>query len=653
VWLTLPYRSTRFLPPWNASPGGLELSEQSEQSEQFEVLLHYLQQSRGFDFTGYKRATLVRRVQKRMSEVGIGDFSEYLDYLQVHPEEFAQLFNTILINVTSFFRDRDAWDFLAREVIPRLLERKPGDEPIRCWCAGTASGEEAYSLAMLLSEALGIETFIRRVKIYATDVDEEALAEARPSGNTSKDLENVPREYADRYFELVGSRYMFRGDLRRSLIFGRHDLVQDAPISRIDLLVCRNTLMYFTAETQARVLARLHYALTDGGFLFLGKAEMLLTHTHLFTPVELRQRIFTKVPKMTLRDRLTLVSQAGNAEAGRHLDRQVRRLEMVTEAMPLAQLVLDAAGNLALINEKARKWFRLHRRDVGRPLQDLEISYRPLELRSLLEQAYTERRPMTALNVERRNGDNEVQHLDVFVTPLFEKGTSLLGASVTFMDVSNSNRLQDELERSRQKLETAYEELQSTNEELETTNEELQSTVEELETTNEELQSSNEELVTMNEELESTNSELQAINGELRLRTDEVEEVNSFMQSVLANLQLGVVVVDAELRVRMWYGRSEDLWGLRPAEVQGQPLSNLDIGLPVAEVQRLARSCLTKAKGTQELIVEATNRRGRSIRCRIVASPLRLGSGPGVVLLTEDLSEAARPGDGDALQNER
>jgi two-component system CheB/CheR fusion protein len=221
------------------------------------------------------------------------------------------------------------------------------------------------------------------------------------------------------------------------------------------------------------------------------------------------------------------------------------------------------------------------------------------------------------------------------------------------MDVSNSNRLQDELERSRQKLETAYEELQSTNEELETTNEELQSTVEELETTNEELQSSNEELVTMNEELESTNSELQAINGELRLRTDEVEEVNSFMQSVLANLQLGVVVVDAELRVRMWYGRSEDLWGLRPAEVQGQPLSNLDIGLPVAEVQRLARSCLTKAKGTQELIIEATNRRGRSIRCRIVASPLRLGSGPGVVLLTEDLSEAARPGDGDALQNER
>jgi two-component system CheB/CheR fusion protein len=614
----------------------------TEQNNEFEALLLYLQQSRGFDFTGYKRSTLMRRVQKRMSQVSIGDFTEYLDYLQVHPEEFAQLFNTILINVTSFFRDPDAWTYLGREVLPRVMESKGQDEPIRCWCAGTASGEEAYSLAIMLTEALGVEQFRHRVKIYATDVDEEALAQARLAGHSSREIEAVPQHLVERYFELIGTRYAFRNDLRRSLIFGRHDLVQDAPISRLDLLVCRNTLMYFTAETQARVLARLHYALNDGGYLFLGKAEMLLTHTNLFTPVDLRHRLFTKVPKVTLRDRLMVVSQAGNPEASHHLGRQIRMLELVNDAMPAAQVVVDASGHVVLVNERARTWFRLNPRDVGRPLQDLEVSYRPLELRSLIEQAYSERRQVSVLNIERRNGDTDVQFLDLYVTPLLENDHGVLGASIIFAEVTHFHRLQEELERSRQELETAYEELQSTNEELETTNEELQSTVEELETTNEELQSSNEELETMNEELESTNSELQAINGELRQRTEEVEEVNAFMESVLGGLQLGVVVVDSELRVKMWYGRSEDLWGLRAGEVYDQPLMGLDIGLPLNEVRSLVRSVLASEGEIHERVLDATNRRGRTIRCRVVASVGAMVSGdtPNVVLLMEELKRS-------------
>src|SRR5215469_4612447 len=548
----------------------------TERNPDFEALLLYLQQSRGFDFTGYKRSTLMRRVLKRMGQVGLDQFSDYLDHLQVHPDEFAQLFNTILINVTSFFRDSEAWTFLGRDVLSRLLDSKAETEPVRCWCAGTASGEEAYTLAILLAEALGVETFRQRVKIYATDVDEEALAQARQAGYAPRDLEGMLPHFADRYFELVGARYVFRSDLRRSLIFGRHDLVQDAPISRLDLLVCRNTLMYFTAETQARVLARLHYALNDNGFLFLGKAEMLLTHTNLFTPVDLRHRLFAKVPKVSLRDRLMVVSQAGHPDAGNHLGRQIRMLELVNDAMPAAEIVIDATGQVVLTNERARTWFRLNTRDVGRPLQDLEVSYRPLELRSLIDQAYSERRQIGVSNIERRNGDSEVQFMDLCVTPLLENDHGVLGASIIFTDVTRFHRLQEELERSRQELETA--------------NEELQSTVEELETTNEELQSSNEELETMNEELESTNSELQAINGELRQRTDEVEQVNSFMESVLSSLQLGVVVVDADLRVKMWYGRSEDLWGLRATEVYDQPLMTLDIGLPLTEVRSLVRA---------------------------------------------------------------
>src|SRR5262245_6661110 len=233
----------------------------------------------------------MRRVEKRMHAVQVADFEGYGDYLEVHPEEFALLFDTILINVTSFFRDWPSWDFLRAEILPRVLDNKSPDEPVRVWSAGCASGEEAYTLAMLFAEALGAEAFQRRVKIYASDVDEHALGQARAASYTAAQLEPVPAELRERYFTVNGDRFVFRADLRRTVIFGRHDLVQDAPISRLDLLVCRNTLMYLNAETQTKILARFHFALNDTGVLFLGKAEMLLTHGNLFVPLELRHRV--------------------------------------------------------------------------------------------------------------------------------------------------------------------------------------------------------------------------------------------------------------------------------------------------------------------------------------------------------------------------
>jgi two-component system CheB/CheR fusion protein len=274
----------------------------AQPNKEFEALLEYLQRTRGFDFAAYKRPSLMRRMAKRMQMIKIEDFTDYMDYLEVHPEEFAQLFDTILINVTSFFRDQDAWDFLAQHIIPKILNQKRPDEPIRVWSAGCASGEETYSIAILLAEALEADPLRDRVKIYATDVDEEALNLARHASYSEKDLEPVPPELREKYFESASNRYVFRNDLRRSIIFGRHDLIQDAPISHLDLLTCRNTLMYFNAEIQSRIMAHFHFALNDRGYLFLGRAEMLLTHTNIFTPVELRYRIFSKVPKIQMRE---------------------------------------------------------------------------------------------------------------------------------------------------------------------------------------------------------------------------------------------------------------------------------------------------------------------------------------------------------------
>src|SRR4051812_13980891 len=217
----------------------------SVESKDFENLLDYLKRSRGFDFGAYKRTTLQRRIEKRMQMVKVEKFSDYIDILEVQPEEFAHLFNTILINVTSFFRDPGAWEYLSSDIIPKLLEIKGPSEPIRAWSAACASGEEAYTLAIVLAEAIGIENFHERVKIYATDVDDEELGKARLASYSEKQVLEVPENFRNKYFERTGDRYIFNRELRRSIIFGRNDLIQDAPISRIDLLVCRNALMYF------------------------------------------------------------------------------------------------------------------------------------------------------------------------------------------------------------------------------------------------------------------------------------------------------------------------------------------------------------------------------------------------------------------------
>jgi two-component system CheB/CheR fusion protein len=592
--------------------------------QDLEVLLDYLRRSRGFDFTGYKRASLSRRIDKRMQIVGADGYLSYLDHLEVDPEEFTQLFNTILINVTSFFRDPPTWEYLSAEILPRLAAAKPDGEPLRLWSAGCASGEEAYTLAMVTAEAMGTDAARDRVKIYATDVDEEALNQARQARYSAKQVEGIPPELLERYFERNEHGYVFSKELRRSVIFGRHDLIQDAPISRIDLLVCRNTLMYLNSETQARVLARFSFALRDRGYLMLGKAETLLAHSNLFSAVDLKRRVLQKIPGATLRERLLVLADAGRpvGNAGPPED---RLRDAALEASSEAQIVVDADGYLAIANSRAQALFNLGPDDIGRPFQDLEVSYRPLELRSRIQQVYVDRRPSQIEEVEWTTATGEIVHLEAQVLPLTEikeVNQALLGASISFTDVTQSRRYKQELEQANQGLEDAYAELQSTNEELETTNEELQSTVEELETTNEELQSTNEELETMNEEMQSTNDELQTINDELGQRTSELHQLTELLESIWAGLGGAVAVLDPELRVLVWNQGIEDLWGLRQEEVQGQQFLNLDIGLPVDQVLPTLRRAMSGDNGSQSTVVQATNRRGKMVTCRVTCSPL-------------------------------
>ncbi len=582
-------------------------------------LLKYIQVTRGFDFQGYKPASLARRIRKRMGTLGIEGFEAYQEYLELHQDEFRELFNTILINVTSFFRDPESWEALREAAVMPLLAAKR-TEPIRVWSAGCASGEEAYSIAITLAEALGTDQFRERVKIYGTDVDEDALNTARHAAYSDRQLENVPPELRAKYFEAVDGVYAFRKDLRRQVIFGRHDLITDAPISRVDLLACRNTLMYFNAETQARILGRFHFALNDSGYLFLGRAETLMTQGQMFIPVDLKRRISRKRIRVASRESYrigqAIVSTIEGQDAAAHLR------AAALEASPLALMVLDAEGRVITASERTRSLFGLHETDVGRPLRDLQLSYRPVELRSVIERVESERRTVSVKEVEWRGHGGEVRWLDLTVTPVLGEDGKIQGTLVTFTDMTSHRRLQRELEQSHMELETAYEELQSTNEELETTNEELQSTVEELETTNEELQSTNEELETMNEELQSANEELETINDEVRQRSDDLNLANRFLESVLTSLRSGVAVVDRELRLLAWSRHAEELWGLRADEVNGQHLLNLDIGLPVQRLRPALKACLAGEKSQDQTTLEAVNRRGRKILCQVTCSPL-------------------------------
>ena len=321
-----------------------------------------------------------------------------------------------------------------------------------------------------------------------------------------------------------------------------------------------------------------------------------------------------------------------------HTGPNARLREISFDQDPTAQFVVDVKSHLLLANERARTLFGLTPRDLGRPLQDLEVSYRPADLRSCIDEAHSRHQVVQLREVAWPTAGGEPRYFNVQVTPIVDAAETPLGSKIIFTDVTRQRELQEELQRSRQELETAYDELQSTNEELETTNEELQSTVEELETTNEELQSTNEELETMNEELQSTNEELETVNQELRQRGTDLSRSNVFLGGILRSVPLAIIVLDEQLRVELWNDVAADLWGLRANEVHGQHFFGLDIGLPVEQLKQPIAGLMRQGDNRFETEINAMNRRGRQIRLRVQCVSIGAADqGRGIIILMEEL----------------
>jgi two-component system, chemotaxis family, CheB/CheR fusion protein len=606
----------------------------------FEKLIHYIQESRGFDFRGYKRSSLRRRIRLRMEHISVDNFSAYHDFLEAHPQEFAELLDTILINVTSFFRDPEAWDVLKQEVLPKLLV--PGrSDPIRIWSIGCASGEEAYTLAILFAEALGAGEFARRVKIYATDLDDAALNTARHAAYPARDVEHVPEALLEKYFERTNHHYVVSRELRKAVIFGRHNIVDDAPISRIDLLVCRNLMIYLATDTQNAVLPRLHYALADNGIMFLGKAETQLARSKLFKPFDLKHRLFQKVPQEWRRmpgGRALLNGERRNGTTSP----QVSLLDAIVDNAISAYIAVDTDGIVVFVNAQARRMLDVGEADVGRPFHDLPISYRPVELRRHIEETQRQGRPLRLEHQAHQRAANDQVWLTIDVVPLGRDG-SPFATLLAFTDTTRTFQLQQELEAVQESLETTIEELQSANEELETTNEELQSTNEELETTNEELQSTNEELETTNEELRSTNEHLEIVNDELRRQSDVAQNYRRYTDAILRSTDAGIIVLDQGQKVRSWNQWSQNAWGLREEEAVGQNFIELDVGLPVHELETAVRKAVADGRAA-DMRVNGVDRRGRSIQWRVRVSPLLYDdrTARGAMLIVEEVAAATR-----------
>jgi two-component system, chemotaxis family, CheB/CheR fusion protein len=547
--------------------------------------VQYLAQERGPDLRGYKQSSLERRIRQRMAQVGVSSFGAYLKRVRENPTENLDLLSTVLINVTEFFRDPQAWQALRDEALPSVLTAIQPGSSLRFWSIGCSSGEEAYSLAIVIAEYLGEDLFDYNIKIYGTDSDEDALNIARRAEYSQEKLRHMPPHLREKYFIGRGSVVRVGRDIRRLTIFGRSNILSDAPISHCDIVVCRNVLIYFDTNTQNQVLSRIRYALEPGGILFLGKAESKLADSTVLRPLNAKWRIFQKfVPDNRegageLRARSRLPAGAGV------MKHEMESLQLyqryILETVRSGLVALDADDIVLNHNENfLRVWAMKSNKLTGKRLQDTELIYRCPELLARLEGTRSSKGESLHFQCPLK-ANSEERTISVVIRPVMADKDERVGTIIHAEDITEQVRVQNTVEQ----LGVASEELQSANEELETTNEELQSTNEELATTNEELQSLNEELENMNEELVD--------------RSQELQQLTQRYAETLKSMPWPVVLVDDNEQIQLWNAAAQRLFGVGETSVVGVDLDQLPVQVEMrSALIRRYRTALQKGKGS-------------------------------------------------------
>ena len=548
----------------------------------------------GHDFSGYKKLTFVRRVQRRMQIRQIEQVDAYLQLLGSDPEEVGLLFRDLLINVTSFFRDPEAFEVLASQVIPSLLRDRGREETVRIWVPGCATGEEVYSIAMLVRECLDGMPVVPRVQIFATDIDDRALAVARTGRYPLALLDSVTPERRERFFFGDGPSRLVAKEIRDLCIFSPHSVIRDPPFSRIDLVSCRNLLIYFGPDVQARVMPTFHYALKPDGFLFLGSAENVTQFEELFSPVDKHHRIFRRrsVRTPSLQFPSTALSRGARAAEFGPRTSQTSVAEFrnavdahVLERFAPAHVVVNSDGDVVYFSARTGKYLEMPAGSPTRQLLTLARRDLRLDLRNMLREALETGRAVHRESVAVELDGGRVQMLSLSMDPF----TSDAGSEPLYMIVFNDHgpmlsreealgRLQANQNgaslQTERELRDTRERLQSLIEEYETALEELKSSNEELVSVNEELQSTNEELEASKEELQSVNEELHTVNSELNGKVDALDRANADLVNLFEATDVATVFLDQDLVIRSFTPAVSNVLNIRAGDM-GRPVTDL------------------------------------------------------------------------------
>ncbi len=560
-------------------------------------IMMLLRSGTGHDFSGYKKSTIGRRIERRMAQHDIEDIEVYARYLKAHPAEIQTLFKELLINVTSFFRDPEAFATLKKDILPQILAGKPDDYVVRLWVAGCATGEEAYSIAMVLREVMEESDRELKVQLYSTDLDDDAIAKARTGLYPVNITQDVSPERLRRFFVKEDSGYRVKKDIREMVVFAIQNVIKDPPFTRMDLVSCRNLMIYLEAELQNRLIPAFHYALKPGGVLFLSPSESIGGHTELFSPLSRKWKFYRTAPSIASTRAMMASGLSWVADANRTPPVEVMtktkdaniaeltRRALVQSFAPVS-VMADSKGDILYVHGDTSRYLRPPPGQATLNAVEMAHEGLQLELRSALGQAVSQGMPTLEREVSFMVGE-ETRRVRLGVRPLPDSEPGLGLVLISFQDLpsphsgkparrrraagSVDRQRIEELERdlayTRENLQATIEEQQSSNEELKSANEELQST-------NEELQSTNEELETSKEELQSVNEELITVNAELQAKIEQLAGMQNDMKNLLDNINVGTIFLDDRLAIRRFTREAAKVYRLVSTDV-GRPLGDI------------------------------------------------------------------------------
>lgn len=570
-----------------------------------------LRSAKGVDFTSYKRSTIIRRITRRMLLQKIEGMKEYVPYLKKNLSEIETLYQDILINVTSFFRDPEAFAALKRIVFPHIVTKAAGDVPVRIWIPACSTGEEAYSVAIALMEYMDDNNISRPVHLFATDIDDIAVEKARRGIYPENISRDVSPERLRRFFEKTGNSYVVNKFVRDMCIFAKQNMVKDPPFSKIDLISCRNLLIYFGQELQKRAISTVSYALNPKGFLMIGPSETVGEFADLFSVVDKKHAIYAKKAEQSkFRVEQSSKELAGSPRplfAGVGLKPAAAPSDIQKEADAIilgkyspAGFVVNDAMKIIQFRGDTGPYLRPTPGQASLNLLKMVSEYLVAELRTALHQAKKEGAPVRKERVRTKH-DKRVKYINIDVVPfkahesgercflvlLEEAGKSPIAEAKLIPARSVKGRAaHEEGVRLRQELAAYKMHLETVTQEYEAANEELRALNEELQSSNEEMQSINEEMETAKEELQSTNEELTTVNDELQSRNEETMQLNNDLSNVLRGVEIPIVLLGSELQIRRFNDAAARLLNLIPTDA-GRPLSDIRTNIDIPDLESM------------------------------------------------------------------